>query len=132
MTMPWDDVVDVLSTIAAGDRRTVGRTDVAFWQGALEAGGVESKADAIAAVFRHYAASAAWIMPSHVIEHVNAIRAERLENVDRERLMEDVDPDDGRAWVTELQARLKAIADGAMTDPPRYIERQAHLRAVEA
>jgi hypothetical protein len=55
-----------------------------------------------------------------------------LVNVDQARLMEDVDPDDGRAWVAELQARLKAIADGAMEDPPRYLDAGARLRAVEA
>jgi hypothetical protein len=88
--------------------------------------------DARTAVVEHYRESPDRVMGSDIHARVKAIREARLVNVDQARLMEDVDPDDGRAWVAELQARLKAIADGAMEDPPRYLDAGARLRAVEA
>ena len=68
-----NDVVDILTAITAGDRRTVGKADVTFWSAALADGRVTSKGDAIAAVVHHFATSDAWIKPVHVIEGVRRL-----------------------------------------------------------
>ncbi len=57
------DVIDVLTVIAAGDRRTVGEADVALWAGTI---GDLHKADAITAVGQHFRTSEKWLMPVHV------------------------------------------------------------------
>ncbi len=57
------DVIDVLTVITAGDRRTVGEADVALWLGTI---GDLHKADAITAVGQHFRTSEKWLMPVHL------------------------------------------------------------------
>lgn len=125
MTMlDHDDVVDILTMIAASDdRRTPTEADVAFWLMALTEGRVTSRDDAIAAVVKHSATSAAWIKPVHVIEGVRAIRNARLEQCPPDRdLMAGLDPDmPGAEWARIYRERRTMIADGM---PP------AELRAI--
>ena len=118
-----NEVVDVLTAITAGDRRTVGTADVVFWTSALTEGRVTSKADAIAAVVHHFATSDRWITPFHVIQGVRQIRDARLDRCPPDReLMAGLDPDmSGAEWAEHYRRWRKLIADGM---PP------AQLRAI--
>lgn len=73
--MDRNEVVDILTLIAARDRRTVGQADVAAW---LEDIGDLTFEDARAAVARYYRESREWIMPADVRRLVRTIRAERI------------------------------------------------------
>ena len=73
--MNRNDVIDVLSVIAAGDRRTVGETDIALWLGTV---GHLDKADAIAAVGKHFQTSEKWLMPVHLIGLARDIAHDRM------------------------------------------------------
>jgi len=61
--MNRDDVIDVLTVIAAADRRTVGDADVTVWAGTI---GDLHKDDAITAVGQHFRTSEKWLMPVHL------------------------------------------------------------------
>jgi len=73
--MNRNDVIDVLTVIAAGDRRTVGEADVSLWLGTI--GGLD-KADAIAAVGKHFQTSEKWLMPVHLIALAREIARDRM------------------------------------------------------
>lgn len=73
--MNRDEVVDLLTLIAARDRRTVGHTDVAVW---LEDVGDLTFEDARVAVARYFRESREWLMPADIRRLVRAIRAERI------------------------------------------------------
>ena len=75
--MTREDVIDVLSTIAVGDRRTVGRTDVEFWFTVL---GDLPKDAALEAVAKHFREKpGVWLEPGHIVERVKAMRRDELE-----------------------------------------------------
>lgn len=61
--MKISDTVDVLTKIAAFDRRTLGDADVAAWHDVI---GDLEREDAMEAVRRHYLSSRDWIMPVDV------------------------------------------------------------------
>lgn len=61
--MKISDTVDVLTKIAAFDRRTLGDADVAAWHDVI---GDLEREDAMEAVRRHYLSSREWIMPADV------------------------------------------------------------------
>jgi hypothetical protein len=110
-----DDVIDVLTAIAAADRRTVGEADVDLWSAALNAAGVASRADAIQAVVGHFAESSEWLMPAHVVRGVKAIRKARVAAAEEaDGLVPNVDPDDAPAFVAERRAILASAADGTL------------------
>lgn len=111
--MEWDDVVDVLTTAAAFDRRRTADADIQAWQAAFRAKGITSRDDAIRAVAEHYADSTDWLMPAHVIRRVQAIRDARVKAAsDRGGFTSDIDPD-APGYREIVQARMKAVADGS-------------------
>lgn len=75
--MNRDDVIDVLSVVAAATRRTVGQTDVDVWQTVI---GDLPRDLALRAVRDHLKHKPGiWLEPGHVYEGARAIRRDELE-----------------------------------------------------
>ncbi len=75
--MTRDDVIDVLTAVAAGDRRTVGHADVEFWQAVM---GDLPKTLALQAVRNHFRERpGVWLEPGHVVAGVRALRRDQLD-----------------------------------------------------
>src|SRR6476620_1328278 len=75
--MNRDDVIDVLTAVAAADRRTVGEADVDVWQAVI---GDLPKDLALQAVRDHLREKpGVWLEPGHIYERVRAIRRDQLE-----------------------------------------------------
>lgn len=68
-----DQIIDLLSVIAAYDRRQVGEGDLAAWAEASRRAGWTFQA-AVDAVHSHFADSSAWLMPGHVTERIRLQR----------------------------------------------------------
>ncbi|MGS2645908.1 zinc finger domain-containing protein [Streptosporangium sp. G12] len=111
--MTHDEVIDLLTTAAAYDRRKVGEADVIAWHAAV---GDLDYPDAQTAVVGHYTETTDWLMPAHVRVRVKAIRARRLERAVLDAPASDGDPRDYQA---QLQQGLKRLAGG--WTPPRAI-----------
>lgn len=73
--MTPEEVIDLLTTAAAYDRRKVGKADVLAWHAAV---GDLDYLDAQNAVVGHYSETTDWLMPAHVRKRVKAIREARL------------------------------------------------------
>lgn len=80
--MNRNEVIDVLTAVAAADRRTVGEADVTVWCAVI---GDLPKEDALRAVVDHFReCPGVWLEPGHVVAGVRAIRRDRMQ-----RLSED-------------------------------------------
>ena len=110
--MDRNEVVDILTLIAARDRRTVGQADVAAW---LEDIGDLLFEDARTAVARHFRESTDWLMPANVRRIVKKIRAERLEGFQYVPVEGDEDPD---VYLAAVRAQRAAVADGQREAAP--------------
>lgn len=78
--MNRDDVIDVLSVIAAATRRSVGEADVAIWEPVI---GALPKDLALQAVRDHIRDSpGVWLEPGHVYQRARAIRRDDMERND--------------------------------------------------
>ncbi|MFF0864201.1 hypothetical protein ACFYUV_20750 [Nonomuraea sp. NPDC003560] len=73
--MTPEEVIDLLSTAAAYDRRKVGEADVIAWHAAVKD---LDFLDAQDAVIGHYTETTDWLMPAHVRKRVKDIRAARV------------------------------------------------------
>ncbi|TYB69680.1 hypothetical protein FXF51_05835 [Nonomuraea sp. PA05] len=73
--MTPEEVIDLLTTAAAYDRRKVGEADVVAWHAAVKD---LDYLDAQDAVIAHYTLTTEWLMPAHVRKGVKDIRAARL------------------------------------------------------
>ena len=74
--MNRDDVIDVLSVIAAADRRTVGDADVVVWQGVI---GDLPREFAMRAVRDHLRDQpGVWLEPGHVYQRARAMMRDEL------------------------------------------------------
>lgn len=106
--MSPEEVVDLLSTAAAFDRRTVGDADVIAWHAAV---GDLDLTDAQAAVVQHYQATREWVMPSDVRKLVKQAREKRLARevipAPRPELA-----DEPRAYQDQFKRQIKAMASG--------------------
>jgi hypothetical protein len=92
-----NDVIDVLSAIAAVDRRTVGESDVFMWHQII---GHLDKQLALRAVVDHFREQpGVWLEPGHIVAGVRAIKRDRYE---RETLEER------NVRLDELDERLKS------------------------
>ena len=104
--MTRDDVIDVLSVVAAATRRTVGEADVKIWQEII---GGDDKQLALRAVRDHLAeCPGVWLEPGHVHQRVRAFVRDQLEresDAEREARQESLT---AKAAVEELAA-TKAI-----------------------
>lgn len=73
----WDDIVDLLTYVAAADRRTVGRTDVRVWLDAAQDGEWPSIEFAYRAVRLHRREQPGrWLEPGHVTRILDRLRDE--------------------------------------------------------
>lgn len=81
--MTHDDVVDVLAKAAAYDRRKVGEADVLAWHEIISRW---DRADALAAVTRHYTETSEWMMPADLVRHIKALREDRRRETHHEVL----------------------------------------------
>jgi hypothetical protein len=74
--MTRDDVIDVLTVVAAATRRTVGEADVQNWHGII---GADDKQLALRAVRDHLAeCPGVWLEPGHVHQRVRAAVRDQL------------------------------------------------------
>lgn len=75
--MNREDVIDVLSVVAAATRRTVGETDLKIWQEVI---GDDDKQLALKAVRDHLRdCPGVWLEPGHIHQRVRAAIRDRLE-----------------------------------------------------
>lgn len=75
--MTRDDVIDVLTAVAAADRRTVGDADVDVWQAII---GELTKDFALQAVRDHLRdRPGVWIEPGHVYQRARALRRDEMD-----------------------------------------------------
>lgn len=71
----WDDIVDLLTYIAAADRRTIGTTDVRVWLDAAQDGDWPSIEFAYRAVRLHRREQPGkWLEPGHVTRVLDRVR----------------------------------------------------------
>lgn len=87
--MNRNDVIDVLTAVAAADRRTVGETDVDVWQAVI---GDLPRSLALTAVRDHLRENpGVWLEPGHVYGRVKVMRRDQLdrESADDRRARED-------------------------------------------
>jgi hypothetical protein len=113
------EVAEVLAMVAAFDRRTVGRADVAAWH--LVLGDLEAS-DVREAVAEHFSGRRDWLMPADIRDSVKAKRAKRLSLVVEQ--VPDADPDDVPAYLDALREQRFRVADGT--------ERQRDVAALVA
>lgn len=105
--MTRDEVIDLLTIVAATDKRTVGRSDVTLWCGYV--GDLEFD-DAKTAVIEHYRSTRDWLMPVDVRTRVHGMRTARMAGVRLEA--PGVDPDDTAAYLAARRTQIAAVASG--------------------
>ena len=124
--MNRSEVAQLLTKIAAFDRRTIGEADVLAWHEVV--GDLPLKA-ALEAVTDYFRDTREWCMPSDIVSRVKAIRKKRLELATgwmghlEINLRRDVDTEDGgfaitaesdAAYMAERAAVKERICDGGM------------------
>ena len=98
--MNRNDVIDVLTAVAAANRRTVGEGDVDVWQAVI---GDLPKDDALQAVRDHLREQpGVWLEPGHVYQRARTLVRDRLER----------EPDQVRE-ARQAALESKAVADDA-------------------
>lgn len=98
--MNRDEVIDVLSVIAAGDRRTIGKADVILWQGVIGELPLDYAMRAVRDHFREE--PGVWLEAGHIFKRARAMMRDELER----------EPD-------SLREARQAILDAkAAEDPP--------------
>jgi hypothetical protein len=116
--MNRNDVIDVLTAVAAATRRTVGQADVEIWEGVI---GGDDVTLALKAVRDHLRdRPGVWLEPGHVHQRVRAYVRDSLEREsDAER--------EGRqnALAAKVRDRVDALASGKAipSEPAKYVRR---------
>lgn len=113
--MTRDEVIDVLSVVAAATRRTVGELDVTIWQGVI---GSLDKADAIQAVGDHLRDKpGVWLEPGHVYQRarentrnksMNAVVAETKAAIEAAKPGEHSSAEHRRRLIEEFARKQKS------------------------
>lgn len=134
--MNRNDVVDVLSVVAAATRRTVGEVDVEIWQGII---GPLAKDVALEAVRDHLRDKpGVWLEPGHVYQRAREILRERNSKPsDEYQALCDAKaaPDEDPAVTAQRRAAIAAFAEAKKTfgrvaeDPQRIADVVARQRA---
>lgn len=115
--MTPEQVIDLLTLIAARDRRTLGKTDVTVW--AFDIGDLDYD-DACQAVAEHFREEPdTWLMAGHVRKRVKAIREARLgpAGPGLSPIPPPADPDDPKAYAAALREQRARIAAGVEQVP---------------
>ena len=110
--MTPEQMIDLLSLIAARDRRTIGKADVAVW---MEDIGDLDFNDARRAVADHFREEPdTWLMAGHVRRRVQAMRAERLgpPGPGLSPQIPAADPDDVQGYLRALREQRARAAAG--------------------
>ncbi len=111
--MTRTETAQLLTMIAAYDRRTIGDADVIAWHDLL----TDARfTDAKQAVSRHYSASRQWMMPVELLDGIKAIRSERLKRAEG-KFVYAGDPDDPAEYRRQLAEHRQRVADGADVPP---------------
>ena len=108
--MNRSQTAQVLTKIAAFDRRTIGEADVLAWHDVLEPMPFQ---DCMLAVTAHFTESRDWCMPSDIVGRVKKIRTDRLKIAGQIR-PNDTDGDQA-AYLTEIRALTAEVAAGRIT-----------------
>jgi hypothetical protein len=75
-----EDVIDLLTIVSVGDKRTVGEADVVHWQKLI---GQLDKDECADAIMAHRAEKpGVWLEPGHIFVRVKAKQRDRLERMD--------------------------------------------------
>lgn len=127
--MNHDEMVDLLTLIAARDNRNVGQTTVAVW---LEDIGDLAFTDAREAVAAHFREEpGVWLMAAHVRQRVKKIRATRLHDFQYVPVPGD---ENTAVYLAALREQREAVASGrrepAPALPPASPEQQRELKAL--
>jgi len=115
--MNRDDVIDVLTVVAAATRRTVGQADVEIWQGVI---GNDDKQLALRAVRDHLAeCPGVWLEPGHVHQRVWAMIRDQREREPVEAKLARMDAISARkvAHDVDLIAAAASIPGESPPDP---------------
>lgn len=107
--MNRSQTAQVLTKIAAFDRRTIGEADVLAWHDVLEPMPFE---DCMLAVTAHFTESRDWCMPSDIVGRVKKIHSERLKAAGS---LSPNDQGNQALYLTEIRALSAAVASGHMT-----------------
>lgn len=103
--MTLDETIDLLTTCAAYDRRTIGKSDAVAWHAVVRDLPFEY---AQQAVFAHYSESREFIMPADVRTRV---RRRQRDEAERGRIKQLLDPDAYRREVDAAdQAFMRKLA----------------------
>ena len=113
--MNRNDVIDVLSVVAAATRRTVGEADVEIWQGVI---GSDDRELALKAVRDHLRdCPGVWLEPGHVHQRVRTMVRDQLER-------EPLEVQAARMEALEAKAKedIAELAErkGIPEFPPKY------------
>ncbi|GAA3172997.1 zinc finger domain-containing protein [Nonomuraea salmonea] len=108
------EIVDLLTTMAAFDKRKFGKTEVRAWE--LAVGDLPFE-DCKQAVINHYCTSTDYLMPVHVRKGAQRIRDQRID----ERKIQPPQTDDPQAYLVDVRAQRRAIADGRPLYPVRAL-----------
>lgn len=138
--MTPEQVVDLLTLIAARDRRTVGKVDVAVWHEDI---GDLDFADARQAVTEHFREEpGTWLMAGHVRRRVKAIRADRSgpAGPGLHPVPPAADPDDVPAYLAALRVQQTQLATGREPETPaltaaekrRDYDQNPHVQGIAA
>lgn len=115
--MNRDDVIDVLSVIAAHDRRTIGEADVILWQNVIGELPVDTALKAVRDHIREE--PGVWLESGHVYRRARGFIRDQLER----------EPDEVRE-ARQAVLGVKAAADDAertpWTGPPKHARRPAN------
>lgn len=134
--MNRNDVIDVLSVVAAATRRTVGEVDVEIWQGII---GPLAKDIALEAVRDHLRDKpGVWLEPGHVYQRAREIQRERntRPTAEYQALCDSkAAPDEDPAVTAQRREAIAAFAEARENfgrlpeDVQRIAERVARQRA---
>lgn len=106
--MTPSETAELLTLMAAYDRRTIGAADVAAWHREVATLPLGDCQDAVVA---HYGSSREWVMPADVLNGVRALRADRL-RMAGDPPIPPVDGDDVPAYLAWIGKWREGIAAG--------------------
>ncbi|NEA21575.1 hypothetical protein [Actinomadura bangladeshensis] len=122
--MNTDEVIDLLTLhIAARDRRTVGKADVAVWVADVGDLAFDEAVEAVAAHFREQPDT--WLMAGHVRKRVKAARAKRIEQAGtlaEHDALHGTDTGNEAAHRAALRRIHRQLGDGEQPPPFKAIE----------
>jgi hypothetical protein len=120
--MSTEDIIDLLSLVAAADHRTVGENDVILWREILKDTPKDLAMQAILDHIREH--PGVWLEPGHVVAGVRAIRRDRYERLSLDELAARQDAMDAR-----LASKIYELAETKSVHAPT---RRPRLRVVSS